>query len=61
MLVSSNCANLFAQKRVLYVFDPVALQSIILKDQQYYEESSFTISYASHYSPFCTLIYRLSA
>lgn len=33
------------QKRVLYVFDHVALQSIILKDQQYYEESSFTISY----------------
>ncbi|KAJ3478354.1 hypothetical protein NLI96_g9816 [Meripilus lineatus] len=34
----------FLGKRVLYVFDHVALQSIILKDQQYYEESSFTIS-----------------
>ncbi|KAJ3480633.1 hypothetical protein NLI96_g8209 [Meripilus lineatus] len=31
-------------KRVLHVYDPVALQSILLKDQLYYEESSFIIS-----------------
>lgn len=34
----------FLGKRVLYVFDHAALQSIILKDQQYYEESSFFLS-----------------
>ncbi|KAJ3488906.1 hypothetical protein NLI96_g2507 [Meripilus lineatus] len=31
-------------ERILYVFDPTALHSIIIKDQQYYEEASFSIS-----------------
>ncbi|KAJ3489260.1 hypothetical protein NLI96_g2239 [Meripilus lineatus] len=31
-------------KRMLYVRDPTALHSIIIKDQQFYEESSFSIS-----------------
>lgn len=33
-----------SQTRLLYVFDPKALQSIIIKDQQYSEEAAFTIS-----------------
>ena len=37
-----------SQRRLLYVFDPSALQSIIIKDQQYYEESSFSLTYEFH-------------
>lgn len=33
-----------SQKRLLYVFDPTALQSILIKDQRCYEEAAFTIS-----------------
>ena len=41
---SSHIVDTTLQKRLLYVFDPTALQSIIIKDQQYYEEAAFTIS-----------------
>lgn len=36
-----------SKERILYVFDPTALHSIIIKDQQYYEEASFSISLVS--------------
>ncbi|KAJ3488875.1 hypothetical protein NLI96_g2508 [Meripilus lineatus] len=34
-------------EHILYVFDPTALHSIIIKDQQYYEEASFSVSITS--------------
>ena len=44
IMPSSHIVDTTLQKRLLYVFDPTALQSIIIKDQQYYEEAAFTIS-----------------
>lgn len=43
----SHVTNSSSQEHILYVFDPTALHSIIIKDQQYYEEASFSVSLVS--------------
>ena len=36
-----------SQHRMLYVFDPTALHSVIVKDQYIYEEAAFFIKYVA--------------
>lgn len=46
-----NVADIFYVKaKMLYVFDPKALHSVIVKDQYVYEESPLFVRYVSHFA-----------
>ena len=39
--------NYLSQSRILFVFDPKALQHVVVKDQYTYDQSTFTTRYVA--------------